>query len=377
MNRPTYRTAIAALFATLCCSAAWAAYLKTDYEDTGIRERGPERPPDIVRYVPPPSVENPTVDLLRRVEVGAPCRHLGLTVFPLLLSHGSAAHGIRTLDEALGRGWITISERDDAQISEVHVRNDSSEMVLLMTGEIISGGRQNRVIREDVLLPPRSGYIGIPVYCVEQERWSGRSDRFESPASLVHQDIRKSAVAGGSQDDVWREVDAKAERAGVTSSTRNYQDIYENKRVGGQVDECVARFRGFCRRDTVGAVAVVGNRIVSCDVFSDPALFARLWSKLIRSCALEEVSPRVDRALYPGRRTGLDAGDIRRFLDRAVNADYRQTHTPGAGRALTISGGASGTAIVWDGEAVHLAVFPGMEILPMIYKNELEAEERR
>ncbi|MEI6808833.1 MAG: DUF6569 family protein [bacterium] len=358
---------VAGVVAVFVASTTLGAYLDSDY--SGIDSSRPDPRPEVIRPIPLPrpfpESRNPVTDLIRRVEVGSPYRYAGLTVFPLLVSRAVSREDIRSLDEALRNDWIIIREKDNAQVSELHVRNESRHMVFLMAGEIVAGGRQNRVIREDVLLPARSGFVEVPVYCLEQERWEGKAQTFSSPESMAHQGLRQSAVAGDSQDIIWKEAAAKAESVGVSSKTRNYQEIYESRDVRSRIDNAVSRFDRFVRRDTIGAVAVVGDQIISCDIFSDPGLFSRLWTKLCRSYALEDISAvDGDARRWRNYSTSLSARDVERFLSDALRADYDYRSTPGGGRAVRIGGAVNGAAIIWDSEAVHAAMFPGFRSSP-------------
>lgn len=378
MNSFLSRLAVCCIVLMSALSTAPGAYLDSDY--TGSEIRRPDDRSDIIRPIPmprpPPESRNAATELIRRVEVGTPFRYCGLTVFPLVISRAGSRENIRTLDEALRNDWIVVREKDEARVGELHVQNNSRHMVFLMAGEIVAGGRQNRVIREDVLLPPRSGFIEVPVYCVEQERWEGKIQTFSSPSSMTHQGLRMSAVAGESQDSIWREAAAKADSVGVASKTRNYQEIYESRGVSGRIDKALARFDRLVRRDTVGAVAVVGDRIISCDIFSDPDLFSRLWPKLCRSYALEDVTA-VDgeEHRWRGFNTSVTARDVERFLADSLRADYDYRSTPGAGRGIRISGPVSGAAIVWDNEAIHVALFQNVRPVPMPRRREVRPLE--
>lgn len=377
MNRFLARVWLAGVLPLFALSSVFGAYLDSDYKEADIRR--PERPPEIISPIPlprpRPEPQNPVTDLIRRIEVGTPYRYAGLTVFPLVARQAGSREGIRTLDEAIRNDWIVVREKDSAQVSELHVRNDSRHMVFLMAGEIVAGGRQNRVIREDVLLPARSGFIEVPVYCIEQDRWAGKTEKFSSPASMAHQELRKSAMSGESQDRIWREAATKADSMGVSSKTRNYQEIYDDRDVRRRVDSAVARFDRCVRRDTVGAVSVVGDRIVSCDIFADPALFSRLWSKLCRSYAIEDMSAiDAESRHWHGFVPGISTRDVERFLADAMRSHYENRSTPGAGRAFRISGSVTGAAIVWDSEAVHAALFTGHRIEPMPIRRDLLSE---
>ena len=64
---------------------------------------------------------------------------------------------VRTLAEARSRGELVVTERDQATVSALVVENRGPVHVLLLAGEILQGGKQNRIVVEDVLVPPRSG----------------------------------------------------------------------------------------------------------------------------------------------------------------------------------------------------------------------------
>ena len=109
------------------------------------------------------------------------------------------------------------------------VENRGKSHVLLLTGEILLGGKQNRVLMEDTLLPPMSGPRHIGVYCVEQGRWSGRRQEFEA---------KESFAAPGLRSQVMQKAD-------------------------------------------------VGETMAGLDLFFDPGLFAREWPNLLRVQALD------------------------------------------------------------------------------------------
>lgn len=340
-----------------------AAYLESGSERTG-ELRPPERPADIRPVPRPVPAENPVLRLVRAVDVGSSYSHGGLVVFPLIMRGAGGGEEIRTLDEALSHDWITVRELDNAQVSELLVRNESRRYVFLMSGEIIAGGRQDRIIRHDVLLVPRSDFVRVPVYCGEKERWTGERESFKSSKYMADQGLRSMASESASQSAIWSRIDDQIRRADVNAPTRNYQEIYRDKEVGARIDDRVGHFRQVPGRRTVGAVIVSNGRIVSCDLFGDPELFARLWDKICRAQALECV---LRGDAHEGKRVWPDPpgeGGVRRFLDRALSADVSHGYTPGAGEALRISGSVAGSALVWRDRVVHAALFPSGSIEP-------------
>jgi hypothetical protein len=288
-----------------------------------------------------------------------------MVVYPLVLRSAWEGNDFLTLDEAMSRDLIVIRELDAAQVAELMVRNDSRRYVFLMAGEILAGGRQDRIIRTDSLLEPRSEFVRIPVYCGEKERWLGARESFESPKYLADQALRNLAAKSASQGAIWSQIDEKLSRAEVAAPTRSYKEIYRDREMSRRVDDYATHFRGIPGRRTVGAVLVSRGRILSCDLFGDADLFAKLWDKICRSHAL-------DAALQNGYRQekrvlppAPGADEVQRFLNNALSADFACGDTPGAGESWRISGSVEGNALIWRDRVVHGALFPARYAEPM------------
>jgi len=153
---------------------------------------------------------------LAGVRVGARRGHGALHVFWLHAAPAAAPLAVATLEEARGRGELLISERDRASVPSLVVENRGKSHVLLLAGEILLGGKQNRVVTEDILLPPLSGPVDLQVYCVEQGRWSvsgGGTTRFGARGTFAAPALRSTVMERKSQRDVWAEVDRYSARA--------------------------------------------------------------------------------------------------------------------------------------------------------------------
>ena len=87
-------------------------------------------------------------DRLRQIEIGAITTHERVAIFPIFLaaSHGASTLQYHTLAEALADGSVTVTEREQASVPELVLRNTGTTMVLILDGEEIVGGRQNRIV---------------------------------------------------------------------------------------------------------------------------------------------------------------------------------------------------------------------------------------
>ncbi len=350
------KASLLSLLGVLFSLAAPAAFLESDHGSSsqGSGVTRPEPPVEIIRPRPRPRPDNEVSDLVRRIRVENPYSHGHLLVFPLTLSPSTNPADVRTLDEAVQNGWILIREKGTPTVPTVAVRNESHRHVFLLSGEVLTGGKQNRVIRDDVLLPPRSGFIDVPVYCVQKGRWQGAQDSFGASPVMVHPRLRRSAAKGVAQDQIWSEIESYGRATGARSSTTDYHEMCESPAVRRRVDDLIPHFRRLPRRGTVGIVAVAGNRILGCDVFADSRVFTQLWDKILRSYALDYVAHR------DWHRPSIGRGDVRTFLDRVYGAHCHDQGTPGVGRRVTIAGTVEGTALVWNRTAVHVNLHPAV-----------------
>lgn len=296
--------------------------------------------------------KNPVISLVRQIEIGMPEQYRGVTIFPLILRRPVAAMNLKTLDEALREGWVEIREKEHAEVPVVLVRNNSRYRVFWMAGAIIVGGKQNRNVRDDVLLRPRSDFVEIPVYCGERGRWVEIRPMFEAAGVVAHPRLRRQVAIGKSQSSVWSEIEGHGRALGVDSPTDDYKRSYEEEGVRKKLEDYIHHFRSGRTADTVGLLAAPHNRILGGDFFSDPELLAKLWQKLLRSYAAEALRCELTEK---GREVSRES--VRDFLRQVFQADCVEKSAPGEGYLLVLSGSIDGVALVWLDSVVHLALF--------------------
>jgi hypothetical protein len=291
------------------------------------------------------------MNLLSQVSVKNPSGYENLTLFPLTgPSSGSA--GYRLLDDAMRSGQVEVQEKDGGQVNTVRMRNTGKTYVFGMAGEIVSGAKQDRMLQDDVLLPPGSGWLDVPVYCTEHGRWTGTSS-FGTKGYLASGGVRGKASQTGSQEEVWAEVDAAHEGLGVATPSRAFAKVYEDKGAQEQaqpyidkLDDLPALFPG-----AIGVAVAVGDQIVCVDVFGSPELFQKMWPKLLRSYVID--------AMQSQQHGKLTAKQVQQFIRGAAGAQVTNQPTVGAGTLQRLSApSASGSALVFKKTIIHLDLFP-------------------
>src|SRR5262249_9539743 len=120
------------------------------------------------------------------IRVSGPIVHDNLAIY---FVHGAAASSPvpLTLQEALAKGTVKVHET--GSVNELTVENTGTDEVFVQAGDIVKGGRQDRVLSVDLLLPPRSKKVSIAAFCVESGRWTARgaedARQFSSSASAM------------------------------------------------------------------------------------------------------------------------------------------------------------------------------------------------
>jgi hypothetical protein len=245
--------------------------------------------------------------------VSGPYTHENLNVY---LVHGSgptASRRLLTLDEAVTAGKVVV--RETGNVGQLTIENVSSSEVFVQAGEIVKGGRQDRVLGTDLLLPARSGPVPIASHCVEQGRWQRRGDepvdRFTASRLALSDKELKIANHSGSQGDVWSNV-AKVQRQLQTNlgadvraarSTSSLQLTLEDGRVRAKAQGYERALAGLIEAhpDAIGYAFAIGGELNSAEVYASRRLFAALWPKLLRASATEAVAaPPVAKSPAPG-----------------------------------------------------------------------------
>ncbi len=264
-----------------------------------------------------------------------------------------------TLDEAVRRGSLRVTEVGAGSVPSLLVVNHGRRPVFLLAGEILLGGKQDRVLRQDVVVPPHAT-IEVSVYCVEKGRWDARASRgaaFDSAPSVVADGaLRSRAAAGRSQEDIWSHVERKSAEAGVSSATGAYRSYVESPAVTRRLDEIVSRCAppSAWRGRAVGAVFTSAGRVLGVELFDDSRLMRELWPKLVRSYAMQV-------SVYGGD-DGRGAAMWALQALRASDARFVEWSGGGARVAIDLPGFHAG-GIVWNGRATHVAALvDGFEV---------------
>jgi hypothetical protein len=311
-----------------------------------------------------------------RYKVLQPMIQGNFALFPVVGETSYTTERFQTLDEGIASGQVIVTERtqttglvrprraqpriwpdrpiiiprNGAAVNELALVNNSDRPLILLAGEIVTGGKQDRVVGRDRIVPPHSEPIALGVFCVEPHRWRETSAAFGALGfSMAQPSVRSKAMASRNQQEVWNEVaksraafavNLAAPEARAFEATSSYAGAVENEAVKRKIDliampagqsyeKMIRRLRA---EKAVGVVVVINGEPIWADVFASPSLLEKYWPKLIRSYAAEALRPALVPVSPPSQQKA------QAFMDN-LDATHENIETePGVYRNTEIVG---------------------------------------
>jgi len=364
----------------------------------------------------------------------APIESGNLLLFPVVRADGKsiAETPFITLDEGLKSGEVEVTEAGRArglvrqrgevigvppygspnsntyqpppdtyrgdEVNTLVLVNHSKRPLLLLAGEIVTGGKQDRIIAKDRIVPADADPIDLSVFCIEPGRWTGSSSSFGAAGKsaaksfMVQPEVRERAMAEQDQQQVWNSVNgaiaqmeaaasAPPAGAGVGSGagrgasahrqldTTSYARAVQDTAVSEKVDEAAASVMNAREqvlaklRDehAIGVVVAVRGEIIWADLFASTDLLSRYWTKLVRSYAAESLTEGKNHA-------APSVADAQHFLDAPSGGTENSEGEVGIYRYSELKGGGAETFVLES-------LLPGTGYGVHISKMKLRSEE--
>lgn len=304
-----------------------------------------------------------------------PVTYENISLFPVVASSSQDTSEFITLDEGLSTGDVVVREQGSeglarsrdgrvipdfsrgASVNQLVLINRGKRPVLLLAGELVSGGKQDRIIGKDRIVPVGAEPLPLDVFCVEHGRWSSGAN-FSAAKTIVHPSVREQAAVEQDQSRVWGAVRGGSTAAAPPAApaprlsrselsvaiandapTESYSAIYKSREVGVSVDNFVDELQRRFAKETsglkgervVGVIVAYGGEVAWSDIFASPDLFHQYWHKLLRSYAVEALA-------RPTVREAASRDDAREFLQR-LNGRIKEETEPGVYRWREINEG--------------------------------------
>lgn len=209
-------------------------------------------------------------------------------------------------------------------VNTLFAENKSEDTLYIMAGEVVKGGKQDRVIGQDMVIAPGEK-VNLAAFCVEQGRWTQSSskgkngnDKFDGYFNTSSREIRKAAIVDKSQGEVWNKVAEITAGNNVRSRTSAYTALDGDKDYKETIDKYMKEFKSAWDADNkvVGVVAVTGGKVIGADIFATHNLFVNSYNSLLHSYITD--------AMTNGKAVTITSEEVQKYLDRFLADEAEQ-----------------------------------------------------
>jgi hypothetical protein len=240
------------------------------------------------------------------------------------------------LQEAVQKNKIKITEKTSGgSVNDLTAENISSDTIIIICGDVVKGGQQDRIVQEDIVLAPKSGKKNLKVFCVESGRWSrtnadgittdaiameSKPAEFKGYYNKGSMSLRKVVEKDKDQSKVWSKVEDINTANKTQTATKTYTAISNSESFNKKLDGYIKFFRDkFNDPNIIGVVVVTGNKVLGCDLFATNAIFKGQIQSLLHSYATE--------AILNGAAVTASTQTVKNYMDKLLKDETTQKQT--------------------------------------------------
>jgi flavodoxin len=305
-------------------------------------------------------MQNIIDEFIGGLKLGRKQSYRNLTVFALLSDYATNLNYL-TLDEALSGNLIEVVEKNEGgTVPELKVVNRSDRMVLILDGEELVGAKQNRIVNTTILIAGNTTTV-IPVSCVEQGRWSYKSDKFSSEKRMLSGSLRSKKADqvkyslknlgnfSSNQAEIWEDVSELASDLNAESPSMAMSEIY--RKEAPSIQKYVKHFD--LTDSQIGAVFMINGKVAGMDCFGKLETFSKVFKKLLESYALDAID-----SFEKGQAFKVTKNEAAKFLEASAECRVEAHQSVGLGTDCRLdSDGSTGFALAHKKQVLHMSLF--------------------
>jgi hypothetical protein len=205
-------------------------------------------------------------------------------------------------------------------VNTLYAKNISQDTIFIMAGEVVKGGKQDRVIGEDIVIIPGQE-VNLSAFCVEHNRWAtkdGNAGHFNGYFNVSSMDIRKIVTEEKNQGNVWSKVDEHTNKNAASSATQTYTNLANSEEYQRKLNGYLKSLDSVFVNDpsVIGVIAVTGDKVIGCDLFATHQLFNDSYSNLLHSYA--------GYAITNGSDVKISNEKVYSYIDEILSSEEEQ-----------------------------------------------------
>lgn len=211
--------------------------------------------------------------------------HKNIAVIPIKTPQNYSVD-LLTLKKGYKLGLVKVAECSESVVNTLIVKNKSTTPLILIDGEEIIGGDQNRIVNESIVIDAHDG-MKIPVNCTEKGRWGFKKD-FEPSNHIANYRTRlaKASAIKNNQDvqhNVWASIDELENARENYSQTQAMAESYENANY--DLAKIISDFKIIDGQ--TGIMIFVDGAIKGFEMFLNSEIYADYHEKILKSYLID------------------------------------------------------------------------------------------
>ncbi|MBQ2637135.1 MAG: tubulin-like protein [Methanobrevibacter sp.] len=293
-----------------------------------------------------------TSDLNFDYELLTPQVHENMAIVPIRTTPNYRLD-IITLKKALELGLGEIKECEQSTVNTLIVKNDAVTPLILIDGEEVVGGDQNRLVNSTILVAPKSE-MKIPVSCTERGRWAYKNE-FENSEYIANYETRRAKMSASRlnksvQGTVWQSIDCLEDAVGYNSSTSAMAESYDNLKIDH------AKFiNAFSIEEKQnGIVIIINGEIKGFELLLNSEIYKEFHEKILKSYLID--------AKNENSTFSINIDEIKSILDNAIASNFEKKESEGLEDSYEFENESGfGKLYTYKNEIIHWSYFKQIE----------------
>lgn len=229
-----------------------------------------------------------------------------LQIIPIIGIEISDDQEFKILSEVIKDENVVVKETGN--VNQLSISNNTDDYIFIAAGDIVKGGRQDRTIGNDIIIPPHTRDVPLESFCVESGRWQkrgGESDRqfSDNTKMLSSKDLKLASRYGKDQSEVWQKVSEKQDKLNENLRKFKGEDVEvraENSATSLQLTleseelaDVISEYRDNLDKlpeSSIGFAYAINGELYGIDFYRSNQLFKKLQPKLLDAVIAEAIS---------------------------------------------------------------------------------------
>jgi len=281
-------------------------------------------------------------------ELLTPQTHENITIIPIKTEIKSKLD-ILTLKKGMKLGLVEVKELKESTVNTLTVKNKAVTPLLLIDGEELVGGDQNRIVNTTTLIPAKNE-TKISVSCTERGRWKYKNEFKSSPnianyktrSTKEHARYSKQPI----QDQIWSSIDTLESNLCFKSPTSSMSESYENQKTN--LNNMMKSFS--IANEQNGILIMINGEIKGFEILLNPEIYKDFHEKIIKSYLIDT---EIKTSIFT-----INIDVAKNMIQNAIDSIFVNKESSGLEQSYEFENGEGlGTLHIYKNEIIHWSYF--------------------